>query len=159
MKRTVTLVILVFSTFSFAPLSAGVVPGHWDKVSVQERGIGLVVSLKSGDTIRCQLGELRPEELSLLCEGQERLVPKSEVSRILTQDTDDGKKDGTLLGVVVGTLGGVVLGAIATTKDDVDGNTAAASAGGAAMGAGIGAAIGYAADSARHSPTLLYKAP
>ena len=137
-------------------LSAGVVPGRWEKVAAENPGTSLIVTMKSTERVEGSLKQLSDDTFTLTTvDGLERVLRKTDVARIVSGE----KRSGPLLnGVVIGAAIGAALGLI-TYKYSVQGWDAGYASASTAFGAGIGAGLGLAIDAGYKGHITLYQAP
>ena len=157
-SRTQVFVLLLAGLLA-QPVTAGVIPGRWEKVSTLEMTSPITAELKNGDRIRGQFRRLSPSALELRSRAGRAVIPKSEI-RTITTPSKDGLGNGAGIGAAIGA--GLALGTFilaVRTRGGLDGDTQSLLVMGG-MGAGIGAGIGAAADAAtKGDPIVVYKAP
>ena len=157
-SRTQVLVLLLAGLIA-QPVTAGVIPGRWEKVSALEIASPITAELKNGDRIRGQFRRLSPSALEFQSRSGRAMIPKSDI-RTITTPSKDGLGNGAGIGAAIGA--GLALGAFSLavrTRGGLDGDTWPFLMFGG-IGAGIGAGIGTAADAAtKGEPVVLYKAP
>ncbi len=137
-------------------LSAGVIPGRWEKVQALNPGAPIVVRLQAGDRLAGLFKELSAEELTITrYEGGEMKFPKSSIAAIQgSERVADTRVDGTLIGLGIGA--GSYLGlhaALCCAPDEAHDAAAALFFG------GIGALVGFIADYNVKGPEILYREP
>ena len=157
-SRTQVFVLLLAGLLA-QPVTAGVIPGRWEKVSTLEMTSPITAELKNGDRIRGQFRRLSPSALKLRSRAGWAVIPKSDI-RTITTPSKDGLGNGAGIGAAIGA--GLALGAFGLavrTRGGLDGDTwPFLMIGG--IGASIGAGIGAAADAAmKGEPIVVYKAP
>jgi len=136
-----------------ASLSAGVVPGKWEKVQAEKPGTEMIIRLVSGEEIRGAYQEVAADSLLVTVDGRPRTLPKAEVAKITTAELRTGPLwNGPLIGAAVG---GIV-GAISVSGDNLDSDAGQIVI---PLGIAIGAGIGLGVDCAFQSHITLYKAP
>lgn len=157
-SRTQVLVLLLAGLIA-QPVTAGVIPGRWEKISALEIASPITAELKNGDRIRGQFRRLSPSDLEFQSRAGRAMIPKSDI-RTITTPSKDGLGNGAGIGAAIGA--GLALGAFSLavrTRGGLDGDTWPFLMFGG-IGAGIGAGIGTAADAATTGePVVLYKAP
>ena len=157
-SRTQILVLLLAGLIA-QPVTAGVIPGRWEKVSILEMASPITAELKNGDRIRGQFQSLSPSALELRSRAGRAVIPKSDI-RTITTPSKDGLGNGAGIGAAIGA--GLALGTFilaVRTRGGLDGDTRSLLVIGG-MGAGIGAGVGVAADAAtKGEPIVVYKAP
>ena len=157
-SRTQVFILLLAGLLA-QPVTAGVIPGRWEKVSTLEMTSPITAELKNGDRIRGQFRRLSPSALELRSRAGRAVIPKSDI-RTITTPSKDGLGNGAGIGAAIGA--GLALGAFSLavrTRGGLDGDTwPFLMIGG--IGASIGAGIGAAADAAtKGEPIVVYKAP
>lgn len=157
-NRTQALVLLLAGLIA-QPVTAGVIPGRWEKVSTLEMASPITAELKNGDRIRAQFLRLSPSALELRSRAGRAVIPKSDI-RTITVPSKDGLGNGAGIGAAIGA--GLALGTFfvaVRTVSGLDGDTGPYLVMGG-IGAGIGASIGAAADAATQGePIVVYIAP
>jgi hypothetical protein len=161
-SRILTFVVALGLTNT--SLSAGVVPGHWDKVETLERGSQIIVFLQQGDRLECALRDHTEEYLVVVTEeGRDLKLPKKTIEKITgPQVIEDSKSDGTWIGAGIGFgvgFGGMVAWEKSKTASGyslAEENLGWALAGGA-IGAVGGALIGRAIDAGNETYEVVYK--
>jgi hypothetical protein len=139
--------------FSSGLLNAQVIPGRWEKVDSQPVGKQIIVTLKAGDRIEYALKESGADDLTVVdSTGRELKIAKSEVSKV---ETEDGIRNGVLIGAAVGFAGPVIV----TLASGVDRTEVPFGFAIGVIGAGVGAAVGYLLDKKRKGTQVLYQAP
>ena len=80
MKSSRTQVfILLLAGLLAQPVTAGVIPGRWEKVSTLEMTSPITAELKNGDRIRGQFRRLSPSALELRSRAGRAVIPKSDI--------------------------------------------------------------------------------
>jgi len=93
--KILAIFVLVVATAS--SLSAGIVPGRWEKVEALSLGDPIIVILKTGDHIESTFVGIDPESLRIIgADNRAAQVPRQEVSRVEGK-VDDGVTNGVLL--------------------------------------------------------------
>jgi len=150
--------ILTIAFLTINSLTAGVVPGRWEKVESLKEGTRILVEIKSGNRLEGAFKRVSPQELTIIDPGgSDRQVPKTAVARIVTAEkVKDGLTNGMLIGMGVGT--GIAVGAVALATGGVSEECIVCGLAifvGFAGGWGMGAAI----DAIHNGPEVLYQAP
>ncbi len=146
-----SLLIIVF--FSSGLLNAQVIPGRWEKVDALPQGEEMIITLKAGDRLECAIKESGADDLTVITStGSELKVAKSEVRKV---ETEDGIRNGVLIGAAVGFAGPVIV----TLASGVDRTEVPLGFAIGVIGAGVGAAVGYLLDKKRKGTQVLYQAP
>jgi hypothetical protein len=153
-KRAIPFVVVAI--VAAGTLSAGVVPGRWEKVAAEKPGSKLIITMQSGERIDGFYKGLTGEHLQLaMLDGQERAVRKADVTRIITADKRMGSlTNGFIIGAAVGAAIPLIATAIGVHDDDA-GPVAVTTLLVALMGGGIGVGI----DAAVQGHITLYQAP
>ena len=147
--QSVVIILLVLTTC----LQAQVIPGRWEKVDSQPVGKQVIVTLKAGDRLECALRKSGADDLTVVTStGSELKIAKSEVRKV---ETEDGIRNGVLIGAAVGFAGPVIV----TLASGVDRTEITFGFIIATWGAGVGAAVGYLLDKKRKGTQVLYQAP
>ena len=143
----------LFVLISCGLLNAAVVPGRWEKLDSQPAGKQIIVTLKAGDRLECALKESEADDLTVVTStGSELKIAKSEVREV---ETEDGIRNGVLIGAAVGFAGPVIV----TLASGVDRTEVPFGFAIGVIGAGVGAAVGYLLDKKRKGTQVLYQAP
>ncbi len=152
MKNSIAALAVIVLSGSF--LSAGVIPGRWDKVQTLNPGTPIEVRLQSGDRMACIFEGLSSEELTVTrYVGGELKLPRSEVAVIHgTENGRDNRANGTLIGFGIGAGSYLAAHAIACCPP-----AEAHDAGAALFFGGIGALVGFVADHFTTGPEVLYR--
>ena len=106
-------------------------------VAAQNPGDTIFVTDRTGVQTDGRLMHISPDGLTLLVDGQERVIPPSSVARV---EKRDSRWNGTLIGATTGALIGV-MGAGASCSPDCARDIPVAALINGAIGAGIGALI------------------
>lgn len=143
-------------------VTAGTIPGRWEKVEALQPGSAIQVQMKSGNVVKAAFVGSAPDSLTLNDEEKHSLnVPKSEVQRITTRAADS-TRNGTLIGLALGFAAGVAVGYAAYLQDSGDSGPFSDPRVyvflGGLPGAGAGALIGYMADKSHKGEDVLYEA-
>ncbi len=150
MQAQIVVVILLVLTTS---LQAQVIPGRWEKLDSQPAGKQIIVTLKAGDRLECALKESEADDLIVVTLTRSELkIAKSEVRKV---ETEDGIRNGVLIGAAVGFAGPVIV----TFASGVDRTEVPLGFAIGVIGAGVGAAVGYPLDKKRKGTRVLYQAP
>jgi len=142
-------------------MNAGVIPGRWEKVAAENRGTGLIITLKAGERIEGLFKGLTDDAIVVEPPGSgDRTIPKTAVAKIITADKRSGDlTNGTVIGAVVG---GSIVG-VPILVAAAGGNIQGSEAGGVllllALSTGIGALAGLGIDAAVRGQVTLYEAP
>jgi hypothetical protein len=143
--------------FTAAARRAGVIPGSWEKVEGLRLGSALVVTLKTGDRLEGALTRRTPGALTLTAPtGQELMVPRSEVGRIVARVRDD-PTNGALIGAGVGVGAALVVLAIVGSGDGYV--LPSAKWGAPLLLSGLGSLGGMLVDRAQKREEVVYLAP
>ena len=147
--QSVVIILLVLTT----SLQAQGVPGRWEKLDRQPTGKQIIVTLKAGDRMEGAFKESGTDDLTRMTStGRELKVAKSEVRSV---ETEDGIRNGVLIGAAVGFAGPVMV----TLASGVDRTEITFGFIIATWGAGIGALLGYLVDKSHKGTEVLYQAP
>jgi hypothetical protein len=133
--------ILGFATVS--ALSAGVVPGRWEKVQSLTEGYAVTIKLEGGEEIKALYKGFTEEGLLLDKDSGEKLeIPKSAVVTITSQQriSNDGLGNGAIIGAAIGGGFALTVGLLLADGDDA-GYVAAVTALYAAIGMGVGVGV------------------
>jgi len=153
--KSIAISILVVATAS--SLSAGVVPGRWEKVETLEDGYPIIVTLKGWERLKGTFHGLSDEALLLVKDsGKELGLPKADVLKVESQDkpNSDSLMNGPMWGAILG--GGLSALGVAVSRDDVPANEAAFVI---VLSASLGAGIGFLGDALIKTPDVFYEAP
>jgi hypothetical protein len=138
-------------------LSAGVVPGRWEKLDRLEQGSKIILTLKAGDRMRYTFKGSDSNSLTVRARGgQELVIPKSHVAKVVQQNLRSSKP--AWIGAAIGAGTGVALG-VAGRSDEYP--KAKWEAGTVALGL-LGTLVGYTVGhfTTENPPdALLYEAP
>ena len=88
-SRTQVFVLLLAGLLA-QPVTAGVIPGRWEKVSTLEMTSPITAELKNGDRIRGQFRRLSPSALELRSRAGWAVIPKSDIRTIGGTPSKDG---------------------------------------------------------------------
>jgi hypothetical protein len=104
MKRGIVPVILALVGLAIDLLSAGVVPGHWEKVKALERGALIIVFLQGEDRLECTYQATTGEQLMVATADQPDLtLPKGAIRKVTGfQLMNDSTMNGTGIGAGIG---------------------------------------------------------
>jgi hypothetical protein len=155
--NAMTSAILFFLVVANSWLSAGVVPGRWEKVEALMEGQAVTVKLESGEEIKAMYKDLTEVSILLDRGGEEELeIPKSAIVTVISQKRicDDSLGNGAIIGAAVGGGFALIAGFSLAGGDDT-GYVAAIAALYAAMGMGVGAGV----DSIVKGHEVYYQAP
>ena len=150
------LVIFVLVATATALPRAGVVPGRWEKVEALEEGYAITVKLDSGERFKASYVSFTDEAILLKRDsGEELEVPKAAVGKITSQsrDSNDGLRNGAIIGAVAG--GVLALGAGLELADGDDYGVVLAIT---ALYAAIGMGVGVGIDAIVQGHEVLYQA-
>jgi hypothetical protein len=149
----VTLTVMLWASTT---LSAGVVPGRWEKVAAENLGSSFIITMQSGERIDGYFKGMSEDYLDLtLLDGKERSVRKADVAKIITAKRRmDSLSNGFLIGAAVG----AGLPAIAIAAEDCCYHAGAAAAVIVIWGL-IGGAIGVGIDAVIQGHITLYQSP
>ena len=159
MKAGSIVSILTIAFLTISSLTAGVVPGRWEKVDSLIEGTGIIVKMDGGDRIEGEFFSSDAQSITIQTfEQVERDLPKAGVKKIQTIEKTGHNKiwDGALIGAGIGA------GAMAitfTASGRRNWNYKEAAAAGLLLSAGIGAGIGLGIDAAVGARETLYLAP
>jgi hypothetical protein len=132
------LTIFVLTAITATSLSAGVVPGRWEKLDVLDPGSKIVLTSKAGDSMRYTFKGADSTSLTVRARGgQELVIPKSHVAKVVQQNSRSSKP--AWIGAAIGGGTGVAMGV--GGKGD-EGPLAKREVAGPFLGL-IGAAVGY----------------
>jgi hypothetical protein len=158
----ITLISLMFCTSS---LSAGIIPGRWEKVAALNPETEIVITLKSGERTESYFVSLGSDKLVVReITGIIRELPKTEVLGIVTEKKiSDGKLNGILIGAGVGFGAGFLGLAAWNARETASGPIWDREALGYYTGAGlimaaVGAVAGSVIDAAHKDQEVLYVA-
>ena len=138
-------------------LDAAIVPGRWEKVEALEEGYAITVKLDSGERFKASYVGFTDEAIILKRDsGEELEVPKAAVVKVTSQsrDSNDGLRNGALIGAAVGGGFGLTLGLYYADRDEY-GYVALVTALYAAIGMGVGVGV----DAIVKGHEVLYQAP
>ena len=138
-------------------LDAAIVPGRWEKVEALEKGYAITVKLDSGERFKASYVGFTDEAIILKRDsGEELEVPKAAVVKVTSQsrDSNDGLRNGAIIGAAVG--GGLAL-AVGIAYADWDDYASVALL--AAIYAAIGMGAGVGVDAIVKGHEVLYQAP
>jgi hypothetical protein len=136
---------------------AAVIPGSWEKVESLRLGSALVVTLKAGDRLVGALTKRTPGALTLTAPtGQEHMIPRSEVVRIVARVRDD-VTNGALIGAGVGVSAALVVLAIVASGEGYV--LPSAKWGAPLLLSGLGSLGGMLVDRAQKREEVVYQAP
>ena len=153
--RTVSIV-LIFLILLSVSAQAQVIPGRWEKVEALTLGLRITLELKNGDRTEGQFGGLSPSELSLFTGSAQAAIPRADIDRITTRESDP-LTNGTLIGTGIGA--GIGLGhAIAVTGVEGEEFVPVATVL-SLIWTGIGALAGWGLDAIIWKEIVLYQAP
>ena len=152
----IAVIVLILVGLLSVPAQAQVIPGRWEKVEALGVGPRITVELKNGDRIEGQFGGLSPSELSLFTGSAQAAIPRADIERITTRETDP-LTNGPLIGAGIGA--GIGLGhAMAVTgvrgEEFVPVATVLS-----LIWTGIGALAGWGVDAIIWKEIVLYQAP
>lgn len=166
MKMRKALCMFLAISLSTATVTAGVIPGRWEKVEALSPGVSLVVELRGGERLEGVFQSIGPEEIGFIeSDGTERRLPRFTVLRIETATViPDRLRNGVLWGALIGIAGGVASmvafgesktnGPVDWSGEDGPGYMIGA----ALVGGGVGAAVGALIDASIKHPEVLYTA-
>jgi hypothetical protein len=90
-------------------LSAGVVPGRWEKLDRLEQGSKIILTSKAGDRMRYTFKGSDSTSLTVRARGgQELVIPKSHVAKVVQQNSRSSKP--AWIGAAIGAGTGVAMG-------------------------------------------------
>jgi len=131
--------------------------GRWNKLEMEYPGTGIIVTLRSGEVIRCFLKGYSANSLTVIStESQERVLPKSAVEKIITSEKRSGSlKNGAIIGAAAPAA---VMGALIAAAHPRSEDTGAVVF---VLGltTGLGALVGMGIDAAIRGNVTLYQAP
>lgn len=143
------------------PLSAGVIPGRWEKGSRLEAGASLTLEMKNGNRVKGHFMGLSESSLELLIHPSRAAIPRKGIQRI-THHPRDGVGDGAERGALYGAAAGAGLGALLVDSEgggSVEQQIFNAAVLGA-IGALIGVGLGLVSDAVvKTSSAVVYEAP
>jgi hypothetical protein len=156
--RSIGIIVTILS-LTFGSLTAGVIPGRWEKVDRLPLGKPIILTLKTKDRIAGAFQRSDAKTLEVVDpSGEERSIPKSEVKEIVSgEKTQDGLGNGALIGMGVGLGVALAMLAVAASKEGYV--LPSAKWGAPLLGIGVGLGAGLAIDASRQSREVLYVAP
>lgn len=105
-KISIISILVVATTFW---VSAGVVPGRWEKLDRLEPGSKIILTSKAGDRIRYTFKGSDPTSLTVRARGgRELIIPKTHVAKIVQQNSRSSKP--AWIGAAIGAGTGVAMG-------------------------------------------------
>jgi hypothetical protein len=126
--------------------------GNWTRVDATAVGTPLTISLKSGMVFEGFKRASAPDDFTIvLPNGNDMKIAKSDVREVRSR-SDDGNKNGTLIGTGIG----MGLVGIAAAADPMDRAFVAAAA---VVYGGVGALLGYVIDNLHKNTDVLYRMP
>jgi len=138
------LSIFVLSAITTTSLSAGVVPGRWEKLDVLEPGSKIVLTSKAGDRVRYTFKGSDSNSLTVKDRGSREIVlPKSHVSKVVQQNSRSSKP--AWIGAAIGGGTGVAMGVGIRSDEYPKAKWEAAAVTLGLIGAAVGFTVGYLA--------------
>ena len=151
--RVVAIVLILVGLLA-VPASARAIPGRWEKIAALAVGTPIAVALKNRDRIEGKFEEFSPSELSLRTGSAQAAIPRSDIRRITTRESDS-LANGTLIGAGVGTA--IMVWMVTHyLQPDLETSWAVWLM---ASGVGGGALIGAGIDALKKTEVVLYQAP
>jgi len=136
------LTIFVLTAITATSLSAGVVPGRWEKLDGLDPGSKIVLTSKAGDSMRYTFKSSDSSSLTVKARvSRELVIPKSHVAKIVQQNSRSSKP--ALIGAAIGGGTGVAMGVGVRSDEYPNAKWEGAAVILGLIGAAIGATIGY----------------
>ena len=151
-SRTVAISLILVGLLA-VPTRAQVIPGRWEKVAALSVEMPITVDLKNRDRIQGQFEGLSPSELSLRTHSARAAIPRSEIRRITTRDSDS-LANGILIGAGAGA--GIMIPFAANPDADFSALGVAILVG---IAASVGTWVGLSIDAITKEEIVLYQAP
>ena len=150
--RVVAIVLILVGLLAVSA-RARVIPGRWEKIAALAVGTPIAVALKNRDRIERKFEGFSPSELSLRTGSAQAAIPRSDIRRITTRESDS-LANGTLIGAGVGTA--IMVWMVTNLQPDLETSWAVWLM---ASGVGGGALIGAGIDALKKTEVVLYQAP
>ena len=152
MKNSRTVAIsLIFVGLLAVSTQAQVIPGRWEKAAALSVEMPITVDLKNRDRIQGQFEGLSPSELSLRTHSARAAIPRSEIRRITTRDSDSLAN-----GILIGAGAGIMIPFAANPDADFSAFGVALLVG---IAASVGTWVGLGIDAITKEEIVLYQAP
>ena len=165
MKSRAIAIALVSLFFPLSSLSAGIMPGRWEKVAALNPETEIMITLKSGERTESFFVSLGSDNVVIReVTGTVRVLPKTEVLSIITaKKVPDRKLNGVFIGAGVGFGAGffglAAWNARATASGPIwDGECLGYYTGAGLIMAAIGAVVGAVIDAVHKDQEVLYMA-
>jgi hypothetical protein len=160
-----SLIAVFLLLLSPGTLSAGTVPGRWEKIAALKPGYIFMVDRKAESPLQASFLRLEPDSLVVQMPDQSvRNLPKDTITKIEGLNKfPDRKRNGILIGAGVGFglgfFGAAATNAHATASGPIWYGEAVAFYAGAGLGlAALGAILGAVIDTAHQDREVLYQA-
>lgn len=136
------LTIFVLSAISTTSLSAGVIPGRWEKLDVLEPGSKILLTSKAGDSMRSTFKSSDSSSLTVKERGgREIVIPKSHVAKVVQQNSRSSKP--AWIGAAIGGGTGVAMGLAGNGDEGPFAKREVAAPFLGLIGAAVGYTVGY----------------